>query len=135
MKTNTGVPQGDGLSANEFTFYLAKALKVDMKTSDEHSYALPSRHPTMPSEHSYAKQVKDEFTVNLQYADDISIATTNPLTIDYVKNTIPAKLKESHLNLNKSKTEYYEIRRNGRTDWKSCKLLGSLLDTKSDINR
>ena len=32
FKTDTGAPQGDCLSANEFTFYLAKALNQKRKT-------------------------------------------------------------------------------------------------------
>ena len=36
FKTDTGVPQGDYASANEFTFYLAKALQNDKNY--EHDY-------------------------------------------------------------------------------------------------
>ena len=37
--------------------------------------------------------------------------------------------------INESKTEEYEIIRQGNEKWKKCKLLGSLLDTEKDINR
>ena len=37
--------------------------------------------------------------------------------------------------INESKTEEYEIIRQGNEKWKKCKLLGSLLDTENDINR
>ena len=37
--------------------------------------------------------------------------------------------------INESKTEEYEIIRQGNEKWKKCKLLGSLLDTQKDINR
>ena len=37
--------------------------------------------------------------------------------------------------LNESKTEEYEIIRQGNDKWKKCKFLGSLLDTEKDINR
>ena len=36
---------------------------------------------------------------------------------------------------NEEKEELYEICREVVTTWKSCKILGSLLDTASDINR
>ena len=134
IKTNTGVPQGDGLSANEFTFYLACAMTEPQCHTNEHCYA--GKPQTLPfNDHTYSKKIEDEFTINMQYADDISIATSNPLTIDYAKLTLPPKLSQNHLYINDSKTEYYEIKRNGSTDWKKCKLLGSLLDTEADIDR
>ena len=37
--------------------------------------------------------------------------------------------------INESKTEDYEIIRQGNEKSKNCKLLGSLLDTEKDINR
>ena len=40
-----------------------------------------------------------------------------------------------NLNVNHSKTEEYKIKRNGNEDWKTCKYLGSMLDTQKDINR
>ena len=36
FETDTGVPQGDCVSANLFTFYLAKAL--DSSKHDDHDY-------------------------------------------------------------------------------------------------
>ena len=38
FQTDTGVPQGDCASVNEFTFYLAKALLSDNQAY-EHDYA------------------------------------------------------------------------------------------------
>ena len=45
-------------------------------------------------------------------------------------------LKKPRSNrVNDTKTEVYVIKRNGCDLWKKCKLLGSLLDTTSDVNR
>ena len=44
-------------------------------------------------------------------------------------------LAKRNLVINESKTEEYEIIRQGNEKWKKCKLLGSLLDTEKDINR
>ena len=37
--------------------------------------------------------------------------------------------------MNETKTEKYEIKRNGHESWKECKLLISLLDPDKDISR
>ena len=39
--TDTGIPQGGGYSANEFTFYLANSLADD---HNDHNYAMQSAH-------------------------------------------------------------------------------------------
>ena len=49
------------------------------------------------------------------------------------KEKVPAQLNKKNLQVNKTKTEEYTIKRNGKIDWKSCKYLGSLLDTEEDI--
>ena len=73
--------------------------------------------------------------INQEYADDISINTTDPHTITHIKSTIRPKLENRNLHINETKTEEYEIKRNGSENWKKCKLLGSLLDTDKDIYR
>ena len=67
--------------------------------------------------------------INQEYADDISIITTDPHNITHIKSTIRPKLENRNLHINETKTEEYEIKRNGNENWKKCKLLGSLLDT------
>ena len=49
--------------------------------------------------------------------------------------TTPSTIAKRNLVINESKTEEYEIIRQGNGKWKKCKLLGSLLDTEKDINR
>ena len=52
------------------------------------------------------------------------------------KKEIPPRLKKYNLQINRDKTEEYHITRNNNdTNWKNCKILGSLIDTKNDINR
>ena len=50
-----------------------------------------------------------------------------------IKERVPAQLNKKNLQVNKTKTEEYTIKRNGQTDWKRCKYLGSLLETEEDI--
>ena len=53
-----------------------------------------------------------------------------------LRYTLPETLSKRGLLINTSKTEEYKISRiNCDNNWKKCKLLGSILDTKNDINR
>lgn len=136
--TDTGAPQGDCLSAIEFTFYLAETLKRNEKIAKEdHTYCTKEEQPRsmIYTEHSYTKVKKEHIEINQEYADDISQITTNKNTIQKIKNELPKTLNERNLKCNEDKTEEYEIKRNGNEDWKKCKMLGSLLDTQEDIKR
>ena len=130
--TNTGVPQGDGLSANEFTYYLAKTLQPK---HDDHNYCKLHPVPTnVLHDHAYSRKCSN-FTINMEYADDLTAVSTNPLLVEQIKRDIPPKLGQRGLTINNTKTEEYTITHNGDSSWKKCKLLGSLLDTESDIDR
>ena len=133
FKTDTGVPQGDGYSANEFTYYLANSLSD--QTIIDHDYAAPvSIH--MFTDHDYAALEESiELDVDMEYADDITYVTTCGKLFTIKRNEITNKLKARNLNINATKTEEYVIVRNGDVKWKKCKLLGSLLDTAEDIVR
>ena len=151
--TNIGTPQGDSLSAILFTFYLAKSLTEHKeKTQLEHNCCTSSDTPSedlLPEhlkDHMYGRPsntkidkkgtwIKNDLSIDQQYADDISFISTNRGKIDTIKSKIPKKLKERNLNVNESKTEDYTIKKNGDTSWKSCKYLGSLPDTTSDVTR
>ncbi len=138
--TNIGGPQGDCLSALLFTFYLAKSLE-DKENEYDHCYAKSKDAPTITEtipahlqDHIYMREI-DHLNIDQQYADDTGWATTNPGFIEYIKKTIPARLLTRNLGVNVDKTEEYTISKDSSEEWKSCKYLGSLLDTKNDIKR
>ena len=110
--TDTGAPQGDCLSALEFTFYLAKTL-----------------------EGTSTSLQPPEISVNMEYADDMSRASTDERTIKNAKETLPDILKARNLKVNTDKTEEYTIKKTGDDSWKRCKFLGTLLDTENEIKR
>ena len=138
--TNIGVPQGDCLSPVLFTLYLAKALENDKnRRTTDHQYAQPpwtSAEDLLAhhiKDHTYSSPSENSITINQQYADDIGWISNSKYSIDRALHTIPSKLKARNLNINETKTEIYDIKRNGPDDWKHCKYLGSLIDTEEDI--
>ena len=70
------------------------------------------------------------YIIDAKYADDISWATTAKQRITNIKETTPSTLAKRNLEINESKTEDYEIIRQGNEKWKTWKILGSLLDTE-----
>ena len=50
-----------------------------------------------------------------------------------IKERVQAQLNKNYLQVHKTKTEEYAIKRNVQIDWKRGKYLGSPLDTKGDI--
>ena len=92
--TDVGVPQGDGYSANEFTFYFAESLR-DTKYKC-----------AITSEHAYAKPHHDQhIRINGEYADDMNKITTDPITVDHHKNNLPIKLQARNLFINETKKQ------------------------------
>ena len=140
FKTEVGIAQGDCLSAVLFIFYLAKSLTPNRECI-EHNYASAEQCgnilPEECKDHDYFRktETKNYFEIDPKYADDITWATTAKQRITYIKETTPSTLAKRNLVINESKTEEYEIIRQGNEKWKKCKLLGSLLDTEKDINR
>jgi exonuclease III len=122
FKTIIGIMQGDCLSAILFIFYLARALSKDNQTTN--NIQTPQENTTT-------------FTVQPKYADDITYASTSYNVISYTKAIVPEKLKMFNLQVNETKTEEYEVPNRDnlheKKSWTKCKLLGSLLDTKEDI--
>ncbi len=133
--TKKGIAQGDCLSAVLFIYYLAKTLNPDKQL--DHNY---TRKPELTctdelKDHNYYVKTPYYFEIEPKYADDITWITTAKHKINLVKETIPETLQARDLEVNKTKTEEYEISRDSDDQWKSCKILGSLLDTEKDINR
>ena len=65
FNTDTGVPQGDCMSANEFTFYLSKALEKEVKI--DHDYCKPIPTITPQHERNYAIAIpKQHLTLDME---------------------------------------------------------------------
>ena len=141
IKTNIGIPQGDCLSPVLFTLYLAQALQNrNTENKTDHNYSKPNINsdelqPDHLKDHLYSIKRDNYFVIDQQYADDIGWATNARHKIDQLEKNIPIKLAERNLKVNAKKTERYHIRKNGTEDWKRCKYLGTILDTKNDIKR
>ena len=137
FKPDIGSPQGDCASPIWFIFYLHKALKnsklsssrdIEIDTSHDHNY-------TKADKNKKITKVQKAFTIEQQYADDTSWATTNIKIIEEIKETIPTILTNKNLIVNQDKTEEYTISRTSNTEWKQCRYLGSLLGNTEDIAR
>ena len=140
FQTDTGGPQGDSSSANEFTFYLAKALckyYTERRASyvlTEHNYNINANKLNLPEleDHTYNKKDTENLDIDMQYADDISELNTDTRKIEHLKKNLPNTLKERDLSVNLTKTEEYTFT-SKNTKWKACKHLGSFIDTEKDI--
>ena len=143
--TNIGSPQGDCASPIWFIYYLYKTIKhfkdnnaeklenIKKDAAHDHNY---NKKTFMHVEHPYCRHsTVKEFTINQQYADDISWASTNINTINNIKDTAPTILKERNLQVNEDKTELYTIGKDKEEKWKNCKYLGSHLNTEEDNRR
>ena len=144
-KSLIGSLQGDAVSALFFIIYLATILrksKIQIENKEnsivphlqDHNYA-KSNSRQHQEEYNYSKKTPENttFTVDQQYADDISWASTSLTTLETIESIVPAELKARNLYVNESKTEKYSISRNSNDNWKSGKLVGSKLDTECDI--
>ena len=123
--TDTGTPQGDCASANNFTYYLAKSLGERTSTLQ----------PDQLAEHSYHTCTQiDHINLELEYADDITKVTSDHNNMERYVEEKPVTLQTKGLTVNKDKTEKYIINRN-QNEWRKCKLLGTILDSKEDMKR
>ena len=142
--TNIGSPQGDSASAFLFTFYLALTLKDESFVVDaDHTYCKTRSQnqetiitPSVYKDHNYQiSPSRIKYSHDQQYADDTRWISEIKESLTKIFKTIPYKLKQRNLFVNKSKAEQYSIVKNGSTEWKKCKYLGSMFDTESDIQR
>ena len=118
--------------------YLNKQSKSEI--NEEHSYSKPQTEltnslPKHLNDHNYCTPTNNIFTVDQQYADDIGWASTGIHILEQIEKDIPEVLESRNLFVNESKTEKYEICRGGNDEWKSCKYVGSNLETEKDIQR
>ena len=70
----------------------------------------------------------------MEYAYDLSKLTSDHSNIHRYKHNVEENLGKKGLKVNKNETENYIISRQNH-QWKKCKLLRTLLDTKEDIKR
>ena len=70
----------------------------------------------------------------MEYAYDLSKLTSDHSNIHRYKHYVEENLGKKGLKVNKNETENYIISRQNH-QWKKCKLLRTLLDTKEDIKR
>ena len=56
-------------------------------------------------------------------------------SIEDIKKKIPTTLETRNLLVNREKTEEYSVKKDGSSDWKRCKYLGTMIDTEEDIKR
>ena len=151
--TNKGTPQGDCLSPVLFTLYLSKALRGEPTSMpqelNDHTYSQDPgecvKSDTMNQlelrDHNYCQDPNAARTtgtlISLQYADDICWVGGNcGSEVDKQKLIVPPRLQARNLSINTSKPEEYLINHQETDgDWKTCRYLGSLLDTTKDLAR
>ena len=75
----------------------------------------------------------DNVEINVEYANDITIATTDKKVIERIKEKIPPSLQKRGLMINTSKTEEYTVKYKNEDEWKNAKIQGSKLNTEADI--
>jgi hypothetical protein len=118
--TNTGTPQGDGLSPILFIIYLEAALKGFRQIIHSPTTSLP-RVLLAPSE-----------TI---YADDLDKITRSTEQAKQYKQTASTHLNKWDLFVNATKTELTTIMRHTDTsDWRKTKKLGSLIGDTEDTH-
>ena len=91
FETDNGVPQGDCVSANLFTFYLAKALGSNKHDDHDYSSTIVKPPAHITNDHQYA-YINDKINGNMEYADDMSHISSYMRNIEYAKKTLPSKL-------------------------------------------
>ena len=132
INTNVGITQGDCLSALLFIFYLGNVLKpIEEQTIREDN----SNQVIWTALDWVIPKDKHNVKIDPKYADDISFLRSDENKIKQIERVLPENLKVDNLLINEGKTEKYCISRTSHPKWKTCKYLGSLLDTKLDIKR
>ena len=146
--TTLGVMQGDCLSAILFILYLAKAMKKDVveviqyfeiepKYADDITLVTTMKERQQAAKTTYgAKLAKFNLKENISKREEYTIPKPQPP---------PPPPTHKQLMKNKATKNCWSDLdwlimdppkvKDNTPDWKRCKILGSLLDTKSDIDR
>ena len=122
--SNTGSPQGDGLSGCLFDIYFEMSLRKlrdDLESSP------------IPTEIKYLKSIPEEAI----YADDADFITNNPYRKEKLLSIVKESLLKQNLKVNEAKTEITVLKRGDRNTemWRNVKKLGSLIGDSEDILR
>ena len=134
--TDTGAPQGDCASANEFTYYLAKSLGEPTPFIHDHHYfqrtITDHEIPEELQDHNYAQHNQvQHISIDMEYADDLSEISSDNNKMRRSELDKIAKLSDKGLQVNDTKTERFVISKQN-DNWKKCKLLGSFRYRRRD---
>ena len=127
FKTDTVAPQGYCRSGREFIFYLAKALaekpdeEQNMQTRQEKENCNEKRVRKDCDKPSQNKGI-DHVEISMEYAYDITIATTDKKVIGHT-GKIPPILQKKGLMINISRTEEYEVKNKSEYEWENANIL------------
>ena len=117
---------------------MAKALEKyneSKKQKIDHDYINTNniQNINQIAEHNYYNQTQiKHFNINMEYADDISKLSSDYNYIEQTKIEIQEVLAKRNLIINDSKTEQFHVTKKN-DNWAKCKLLGSFIDTETDI--
>jgi len=124
FSTNVGTPQGDALSPILFTCYLAACLK---------KVRLAVGLPSSPLPESIPREA--------EYADDVDMFSTQQDELQNWLPTIKDILSSESLLVNEAKTTFTRVHvdpdpeKRGKEDWRTQRVLGSLLGSEADMKR
>ena len=92
FETDIGVPQGDCVSANLFTFYLAKALDSNKHGNHGYCSTILKSPAHITNDHQYA-YINNEVNLNMEYTDDMSHISSDMKNIEYTKKNATIKIE------------------------------------------
>ena len=144
--TTLGVMQGDCLSAILFILYLAKAMKKDVveviqyfeiesKYADDITLVTTMKERQQAAKTTYgAKLAMFNLKENISKREEYTIPKPPPPPPTHKQLMKNKATKNCWSDLDWIIMDPPKVKDN-TPDWKRCKILGSLLDTKSDIDR
>ncbi len=59
--------------------------------------------------------------------------STSQYQTNKLQKETPQRFKTGNLQINRQKTDEYDLERGGDESWKKCKYVGRLIDTEEDI--
>ena len=106
------------MSANFFTFYLAKELDSNKHDKHDHCSTIVKSSAYITNDHQYAF-INDEINLNMEYADDMSHISSDMRNVKYAKKMLPSKLISWDLIMNEGKTD----KKHGKnvSSWERCR--------------